>query len=127
MGAMGELVVPLILAGMVLAYASFLVYIRLRAAAASQSAIVRTLIELWVTFILAVVMLSLARAISGVVPPSSVSGEIAWRIAQLRALPIWGQVGLVVGFLLTLGLFVHLVRTISAFNPPATPASEDQP
>ncbi|MHB9025705.1 MAG: hypothetical protein ACYC7E_16305 [Armatimonadota bacterium] len=114
----------LIITALILAYASVLLFIRLRSEGVPAARIKRALIELWGVFVLIIGTFILSNRLLGDVPRSGFPGELTDRWTLFFKLPPAQQALLGVALLFSLALFIHFLWSLRALKPADKPTRD---
>lgn len=119
-----DLILMTILVSLVLAYVSVLIYINLASTGIPSTRIYRILVEVWVIFLLIVIVLALITRPLGPVPSSNLADEMKNRLAHWSQLSWAEQSFIVAGAILVMGLFSHLIWSLRAVRKHAIDRGE---
>ncbi|HEY3416247.1 MAG TPA: hypothetical protein VGM23_05120 [Armatimonadota bacterium] len=107
----------LIITALILAYASFMLFVRFRSEGMPAARVWRVIAELWGVFILIIGTFTLSDRLLGESPRNGLVGETADRWSLLLKLPPGQQALLGISILASLLLFLHLLWTMRAPRP----------
>lgn len=117
---MGDVVVFLILVALVLGYISVLLNIRLGSLGVDRRRVIGIIVELWLTFVLIVIVFMISQQFVGPVGRTSLAQELTELYAHARQLPLWQRLVVYGGPVAAVLLFIHLLFSLRAVQQEAS-------